>query len=140
MSQPAPAATRFRLLPFVRRVAEAERLRDVVAAAGPVPLVGADRADDAAVRVLADDQDVAVDVLAGEVAAADADVVLEEPEADLGRAVVVEAVGAEVDPGVAADLVDGRVGVEELVLVRDAVVGDGPVGMSFSSFEPPPVK
>ena len=101
-------------------------VRDVVAAAGAFPFVGADQVDDAAVRVFAEDQDVAVDVVAGEVAVGDPDVALEEPEPDLGVAVVIEAIGAEVDPRLAVLLIDGGVGVEELVLVGDRVGRDGP--------------
>src|SRR5213079_3407874 len=80
-------------------------------AVGIGPLVHLDLRDRAAVGELADDEDVAVGLVAGEVARAAlvgghaVDRLLEEPEAEVGVAVVALPVGAEEEGELAAHVV-----------------------------------
>src|SRR4051812_40769484 len=103
-----------------------------------IPLVHGDRRDVAAVREVTDDQQVTVQMLPGELEAAarrrgpQPDRILEEPEALLGVAAVVEAVRTEVENvttcgtaartrrGVRRQGIPRREAVRQVVLVRQA--------------------
>src|SRR5262245_60854056 len=87
-------------------------------AAGAHPLEDVDAADDAALREVALDENVAYGVKPGEgPIGVEGDVVLKEPEAHLGRTVVGEAVEAKVDDQLAADVVCRGEGVGNIIFI-----------------------
>jgi hypothetical protein len=89
-------------------------------AAGADPLEHADDRGRAALLEVGQDEDVTGLMVAAEAPVGERpDIVLKEPKADLGVAVVGKSIGAEIDDQISVLLVGGSIGVGDVVLVGD---------------------